>query len=328
MSFFSSGWDDVKPLPQDDGPNPVVTIAYSPQFVEAMNYFRAIIHKQELSKRALELTGRVIDFNSANYTAWHYRRLCLYALNLDLEAELQYVESIALKGPKNYQLWHHRRLLLDKLNKPLNDMQLTKTILNSDPKNYHSWSHRQWLLKRFNLFDGEMQYIDTLLDKDIRNNSAWNQRYFVITNTTSFTPQVITEQLQYVQKCIQKCANNQSPWNFLYGMMKESSLKELNLLESLESFALSIIHQSSGCIEAHSFLVEVYENMTIQWKSTIPKLNAIKVCNLLSSELDVIRSAYWKYRADKLESLPASSDQDDKHHTIHQTFNSTVRQKS
>lgn len=82
-------WTDITPLAQDDGPEPhVVPIAYSAQFTETMNYFRAIVKKQELSRRALALTALAIKCNNANYSAWYYRRLCLYHLNEDLRAEV------------------------------------------------------------------------------------------------------------------------------------------------------------------------------------------------------------------------------------------------
>jgi len=41
-----------------------------------MDYFRAILKKNEISQRALDLTSKVINGNPANYTAWHFRRLC------------------------------------------------------------------------------------------------------------------------------------------------------------------------------------------------------------------------------------------------------------
>ena len=61
-------WSDVTPVPQDDGPNPVVPIDYKPEFVETMDYFRAIYVADERSSRALNLTAEAISFNPGNYT--------------------------------------------------------------------------------------------------------------------------------------------------------------------------------------------------------------------------------------------------------------------
>ena len=61
-------WADVEPIAQDDGPKPVVPIAYTDAFRESMDRFRAILAKDERSPRALELTSDVIALNPANYT--------------------------------------------------------------------------------------------------------------------------------------------------------------------------------------------------------------------------------------------------------------------
>ena len=44
---------DVTPIPQDDGPNPVCAIDYSPQFVQAYDYMRAILKTAEKSRESL-----------------------------------------------------------------------------------------------------------------------------------------------------------------------------------------------------------------------------------------------------------------------------------
>ena len=99
------GFEDLEPIPQDDGPDPVVQIKYSDDFRETMDLFRAVLKATEYSKRALSLTSQVIDLNPANYTAWQYRRRCLEALGSDLREELRFTEATAYENPKNYQIW-------------------------------------------------------------------------------------------------------------------------------------------------------------------------------------------------------------------------------
>ena len=105
------------PIPQDDGPDPVCPIAYTAEFVETMNYFRAVLASDERSKRALTLTERVISLNPANYTAWYFRRLCLVALGPDADwrVELVFCNDTAIAQQKNYQVWYHRQTVIGAL---------------------------------------------------------------------------------------------------------------------------------------------------------------------------------------------------------------------
>ena len=103
----------MTPIPQDDGPNPPVSIPYPDSFTEVMSYFRAVLHSDEKSERALKLTKEVIMCNPANYTGWYYRRLVMEALKKELGDEFGLTEDIAEVSPKNYQLWFHRRWLVE-----------------------------------------------------------------------------------------------------------------------------------------------------------------------------------------------------------------------
>ena len=68
-----------------------------------MGYLRAIIAKEEISNRALELTQEVIDQSSGNYTAWHYRRKLLDKLGHPLELEMEWLRGpTGLRLEKNY----------------------------------------------------------------------------------------------------------------------------------------------------------------------------------------------------------------------------------
>ena len=81
-------WDDIIPVPQDDGPNPVAPIAYPPECNQnkmlsnpefkyflsdkvKMDIFRGVLRIGEHSLRALELTSELLEINAANYTVWY-----------------------------------------------------------------------------------------------------------------------------------------------------------------------------------------------------------------------------------------------------------------
>ena len=53
-------WNDLEPLPQFSEDVEILKIDYDPATKELNDYFRAILHKNEISERAYELTKEVI----------------------------------------------------------------------------------------------------------------------------------------------------------------------------------------------------------------------------------------------------------------------------
>ncbi|CAG8571318.1 8781_t:CDS:2, partial [Ambispora leptoticha] len=285
-------WDDVEPIPQDDGPDPLAPIAYSREYSRAMDLFRAITRQKELSERALKLTETIIELNPAHYTVWNYRQQILNAINYDLNEELNFVDSCVEQHPKNYQVWHHRQVIVDKLNDSSRELPFITGILDDDSKNYHAWSYRQWVIKRFNLWKQELVFVDSLLEKDVRNNSAWNQRYFyVFSNPEEVTEEIINSEIEYAIEKIRLTPNNISPWNYIKGVIEKSGKS----IEILENICKEL--REAGIISPHLLgcLVDIHENRA-RAGSNEDKQEAIKICKLLAGEHDRIRKKYWEYR--------------------------------
>ncbi|OAY51893.1 protein farnesyltransferase/geranylgeranyltransferase type-1 subunit alpha [Manihot esculenta] len=309
-------WSDVVPIPQDDGPNPVVPIAYKPEFEETMNYFRAIYLSDERSPRALQLTHLVILLNPGNYTVWHFRRLVLEALNADLDEELDYVARIAKKNTKNYQIWHHRRWVAEKLgtNAMAKELQFTRKILSLDAKNYHAWSHRQWVLQALGGWEDELDYCGQLLQDDVFNNSAWNQRYFVITRSPLLggLKSMRESEVKYTVEAILANPENESPWRYLRGLYKGDSQSWINDLQ-VSSVCLKVLNSKTNYIFALSVLLdllcdgfqanqEFIDAVTALRTSNADPLDtdlAKAVCSVLE-HVDPIRVNYWTYRKSNL----------------------------
>ncbi|CAA6660132.1 unnamed protein product [Spirodela intermedia] len=305
------GWRDVTPVPQDDGPNPVVPIAYREEFREIMDYFRALYFADERSRRSLELTAEAIDKNPGNYTVWHFRRRVIDALNADLCGELDFVSLISLKNSKNYQLWHHRRWVAEKLgpDSANKELEFTKMILARDAKHYHAWSHRQWVLQSLGGWEDELDYCAQLLDDDIFNNSAWNQRYFVISKSPLLggVQAMRDSEVGYAIEAIAANPENESPWRYLRGLFKGHA--DLLIEDGRVSEAcLKVLKTSNQRVFALSLLLDLLCH------GLQPREELREVVQRLSSEMelpvetmDPMRSSYWAWRKSNLLPLPEAS---------------------
>ncbi|UYV74441.1 FNTA [Cordylochernes scorpioides] len=269
-------WADIKPIPQDEGPNPIICIAYSDKYKDVNDYLRALLHKNEISERALGLTKEAIYLNPANYTVWQYRRQLLKALNQDLQQELIFINDIIQSTSKNYQVWHHRQVIVELMKDGSKEKPFTEEIIAIDAKHYHAWQHRQWAMKEFGLWDDELSY-----------------------HTTGFSdPEIMKREIKYTLDAIAKAAHNESPWSYLRGLLG-AKLGD----EAVVKFCKELL--KSGCISPHlmAFLVDVAEEEMESQPAARPALlqEAARLLDDLANEHDTIRRNYYEFIGQNLK---------------------------
>lgn len=284
-------WNDVVPIPQDDGPNPVVPINYLPQFRDTMDYFRAILAANELSKRAFDLTSEVIMLNAANYTAWRFRRLCLNALGDEVlwKGEFAFMAARLRDNQKNYQIWFHRQRVVLHLKDYSREKADLKRAFLEDAKNYHAWTHRQWVVRTFDLWDGELEFIDEFLDLDVRNNSLWNYRWFVVTKLLpldKLPKKLLLREMEFALKHIPTAVHNDAAWSYLSGFLRGSSLSDFPSVEK----ALSELQDKHKKVVP---MLALLFDLALAEGTAASTTRALELCDQLAS-VDVARKKYWQ----------------------------------
>lgn len=295
------------PVPQNDGPDPVVRIKYTPEFEDAMGRFRAILLRDELSERALAVTGDVIDANAANYTAWAYRRRCLEAIGSrdTWLRELEWSAEVTRANQKNYQVWFHRRRCVDVLGAgDASELAFIAECLEEDAKNYHAWGYRQWLIRRFGLWGDELTYAAQLLADDPFNNSAWNQRFFVLRGTGALAEAAaVSSELELAMRELRHDPANVAPWNYAKGLVEAGP--DTNNAGWLAARCREVLSSHPGCVPAAATLVDMCEREREQGGGNALVEEALALCNALATKWDTIRSKYWAMRHAQLSVPPA-----------------------
>ncbi|XP_023322155.1 protein farnesyltransferase/geranylgeranyltransferase type-1 subunit alpha [Eurytemora carolleeae] len=307
-------WKDVTPIPQNDGPSPVVQIAYSDRFKDVYDYFRAVMKSEEKSSRVLGLTEDALDLNPANYTVWYYRREVLKSLKSNLKDELAYCREMIEEHPKNYQVWQHRRVLIEWLQDPGNELRFTEVILAADQKNYHAWQHRQWVLQAFSLWKDELEFVERLLDDDIRNNSAWNERFYVVSQSEGWKNPVVEREIKFVLEKINMVSRNESAWNYLRGVLEHCEDDELRgeLRSRVQNTCQQLLDKGDESPYLLGFMVELLiqdlENKNLKVSEQTETLKKIEsMCTNLATNCDKIRKKYWDYILATVQSKYKSS---------------------
>jgi len=304
------GWTDIKPITQDDGPNPLVPISYTSEYRNAMDAFRYLVKINERSQRVLELTEVLIRLNPGHYSIWAFRSDTLLAIGADLNKELDLMDDLIKEHLKSYQVWQHRRIIVLALDSPARELTFTSKALAIDAKNYHTWAYRQWVLCHFcgvskdevnaDVWKGEIDFVESLLNMDLRNNSAWNHRFFVVFESGKGggdTEEVVERELSYVYEKLGLAPNNASAWNYVRGVMKKSK-------RSLSSWSLPASKFDSKSHLAVEYLADaLYDDCQAESNHVQTKVReSIRAYDRLC-QVDPIRIPYYEHRKKQLSKL-------------------------
>lgn len=308
---------------------------YADEVIIAMAYLRAVMQAKEYSERCIRLTEYIIGLNPSHYTVWLYRAANLFALNLPLLDEFEWLNEVALRNLKNYQIWHHRHLLVENYYPTIEthpeaiekfaaqERDFLKTILDEDTKNYHVWSYRSYLVGKLKQWGNgdELKAIEDMIDDDVRNNSAWSHRFFLVFSNPEHATvglaasevdpklphELVDREVEYAQEKILLAPQNQSGWNYLRGVLIKAGRK----LKTVEDFAAQFV-DGLGRVEggegeevvksthALDFLAEIHAERKDWAKADLCLVR-------LAEKWDRIRDGYWQWRRQALKGVPSTA---------------------
>lgn len=275
-----------------------------------MNFFRALVLKEEFSERALSLTSHALRLNPYNYNVWSFRRKILRNIKYEPQKEFCWSEGLIRENPKNFHAWEHRRAVAN-MNlsycEAETELNLAENILELDPvaRNYHAWQHRQWTIQthkfsNFGLLTNEMKFTTKLLAKDVRNNSAWNERFFILKQRGRIDFVLVKQEFAFVIDKIKTAMNNESSWNYLRGIFVEfKTVKKLPQYRDFVNFSENEFYERKN-LNRHliAFLIDAKIEMILEFcesNEIVQTQKVLALCNLMSDKVDVMRKNYWKF---------------------------------
>lgn len=281
-------------------------ILYTSEYADTMASLRDFLERKVYTLEALELTSKALDLLASHYTTWHYRFDIVKHLGLDLFAELDWCEEVALDNEKNYQIWNYRQLIVSAILAlpnaarfdPHRENPVMAVMLDLDPKNHHVWAYRKWLVERCDRFGDadEMAYVEAHLARDVRNNSAWVHRFFLVFGAPALEKgpdaAVCARERQFAEEKINLCPQNPLAWTYLRGAHARSGAP----LADLRLVALKYVRLGETPEVESTFALEMLAAIA----EAEGDVEAAKgYFGLLAETYDPIRANYWAYRANK-----------------------------
>lgn len=185
---------------------PIVNLCYS--FLFSKDY-------QESSY--LNITTRVLlCYITECLTSWNIRRRLVQLNIINIQSELQFVETLNYLKPKSEQLFRYRRWLIKQENGHKISIDKELEICNRTAEkhfiNYASWLHRRWVVDYLNVkLDEELERNHLWLKNNVSDSSGYSFRAYLLSKKT-FNENLIQQELKLNENMLRFYHDRESLW--------------------------------------------------------------------------------------------------------------------
>lgn len=227
---------DLEPLPIPQAEDEPYFIVHSEEYEDLFGYFFALVKKDEISQRCLDVCNKIIENYPFHYTAWSMKFKCLEKLGFDYDTESQMQLELFKCNPKSYQNWYFKMWLIDHSTEFHDDIPFLVTVLNDDPKNFHAWSFALYFADKWGKHQDIYDIAKEKIRFDARNNSAWNAR-MAMANVLNIPAK---QEFEDAAKTFQVISKNEAAMNFIFGLVK----KDPSLIEDLKQLGNTLLEKN------------------------------------------------------------------------------------
>jgi hypothetical protein len=172
-------------------------------------------HYQDNSQLNI-LTRVLLCYVTECLTSWNIRRRLVLSNTINLQEELQFVETLLRLKPKSEQLFRYRRWILKQEDR--NEISINKEleICNRTAElhfiNYASWLYRRWIIQYLNInIDDELDRNRSWLEKNISDSSGFSFRSYLLSRK-DLNENLIEQELKLNENMLKFYFDRESLW--------------------------------------------------------------------------------------------------------------------
>ena len=208
-------WKDVVPIPQDDGPHPIVAIAYSDK-CEYKYYLFCFYSSSTITSVFFSSSCLILSVNRSCQMEKCVSMLFITSLGKRLGYFVWHnVHNEVIASIKNFvifsavkDVYDYFRAILKSGEKSERALSLTVACIALNPANYTVWQYRREILKALgkDLYE-ELQYTHTMITSNSKNYQVWHHRKVIVEWL-----QDASSELAFTEAILMKDAKNYHTW--------------------------------------------------------------------------------------------------------------------